>query len=77
MSHDYRNNLPEDERTTAIVVARWLVVALPQELADALERYAASLGPEVTAAEAARRILQEVLLKREQPDTSAGSADVS
>jgi hypothetical protein len=57
----------------AIHVARWLIVALPQELADALDTYAASLGPEATPAEAARRVLQDVLLGRTPPRTPAVS----
>jgi hypothetical protein len=58
---------------TAIVVARWLIVALPRELADALDHCAASLGPETTPAEAARRVLQAVLLGRTPPCTPAVS----
>jgi hypothetical protein len=73
MAHDSHTIIPQDERTTAIVVARWLIVALPQELADALDQYAASRGPEVTPAEAARWVLQAVLLGREPPRTRAVS----
>jgi hypothetical protein len=71
MAHDDQTSLTQDERTTAIVVARWLIMALPQDLADALDRYAASLGPEATPAEAARRVLQEVLLGRKPATTPA------
>lgn len=73
MAHDEPTNTPQDERMTAIVVARWLIVALPRDLADALDRYAASLGPETTPAEAARRVLQAVLLGRPRPRTPAVS----
>jgi hypothetical protein len=62
MPHDHKQIITPGEQTPAIVVARWLVVGLPQDLADALDRYAASLGPEVTPMEAARRILSERLL---------------
>ena len=61
MPHDHEQIVPSDERA-AIVVARWLIVGLPQDLADVLDRYATSLGPEATPAEAVRRVLQEVLL---------------
>jgi hypothetical protein len=73
MAHDSQTIIPQDERTTAIIVARWLIVALPQELADALDQYAALRGPEVTPAEAARGVLQAVLLGREPPRTRAAS----
>lgn len=76
MPHNHGNTITQDERTAAIVVARWLIVALPQELADALDRYAASLGPEATPAEAARWVLQEVLLAREPPHPPAVSPHV-
>ena len=67
MPHEYDKTISQDERALAIHVARWLIVALPQELADALDKYAASLGPEATPAEAARLVLQEVLLGRRPP----------
>ena len=73
MAHDSHTIIPQDERRTAIVVARWLIVALPQELADALDQYATSRGPEVTPAEAVRWVLQAVLLERELPRTQAAS----
>jgi hypothetical protein len=73
MAHDSHTIISQDERTTAMVVARWLIVALPQELADALDHYAALRGPEVTPAEAARWVLQAVLLEREPPRTRAVS----
>jgi len=57
----------QDEHTVAIHVARWLIIALPQELADALDIYATSLHPETTASAAARRILQRALLGGTQP----------
>ena len=62
MPHHYEQTVTPDAQTTAIIVAQWLVVGLPQDLADALGLYAASLGPEVTPSEAVRRVLREVLL---------------
>ena len=62
MPHENSNTVNQDEQ--AVAVARWLIVALPQELADALDTYAASLELEATASAAARRILQVVLLGR-------------
>jgi hypothetical protein len=62
MLHNYGKPASQEERTAAIHVACWLNVALPQDLADALDRYAAALGPEITPAEAVRRVLREVLL---------------
>jgi hypothetical protein len=64
MAPDDQTTIPQDEQTTGFVVVRWLIMALPEDLADALDRYATSLGPEATPAEAARIVLQEVLLKR-------------
>lgn len=54
-----------DEERPAVFVARWLVVGLPQDLADALEAYAAGLGPEATERDAVRQVLREVLLGEE------------
>jgi hypothetical protein len=68
MPHDNKNPIAQCGSTTTIVVAQWLVVALPQNLVDALDRYAASLAPGTTAAEAARRILQKILLEQESSD---------
>jgi hypothetical protein len=67
MPHDHGKTVSQDAQTTAIVVAQWLIVGLPQDLADALGRYAACLGPEVTPAEAVRRVLQAILLGRDPP----------
>jgi hypothetical protein len=67
MRHENSTTVSQDERAVAIHVARWLIVALPQELADALDPYAASLESETTASAAARRILQMVLLGRTLP----------
>jgi hypothetical protein len=74
MSTEYGNTVNQGEQAVAIHVARWLIVALPQELADALDTYTASLGPEATPAEAARRVLQEVFLGRKPPHTPVVSA---
>jgi hypothetical protein len=67
MPHNHGKTVLQDAQTTAIVIAQWLIVGLPQDLADALAQYAASLGPEVTPAEAVRRVLHEVLLGQEPP----------
>jgi hypothetical protein len=67
MPHNRRKTGSQDEETAGFTVARWLIVALPQDLADALDRYTASLGPEVTSSEAIRRVLQAVLLGRALP----------
>ena len=73
MPHEYDKTIDQDERAVALYVARWLIVALPRELADALDKYAASLGPEVTPAEAARSVLQKVLLGRHPLHAPAAS----
>jgi len=67
MPHGNGNTVSQDERAVVIHVARWLIVALPKELADALDSYAASLEAEMTASAAARSILQTVLLDRTLP----------
>jgi len=67
----------QNESSAAFVVSRWLVVALPETLADALDRYAAALGPEVTSPEAVRHILQETLLKQEPSNIPAVLPHVS
>lgn len=56
--HDRMATYPEAK---AIQIARWVVVGLPQELAMALEAYAAHLGHEATLQDAVRHILQDVL----------------
>ena len=71
MPHENGNTVSRDERAVAIHVARWLIVALPQELADALDTYVGSLESETTDSAAARRILQLVLLGRTLPDMPA------
>jgi hypothetical protein len=63
MPHENGNTVGRDERAVAIHVARWLIVALPQELADALDTYVGSLESEATDSAAARRLLQMVLLE--------------
>jgi len=73
MPHENSNTVSQDEQAVAIHVARWLIVALPQELADALDTHAASLELETTASAAARRILQVVLLGRPLPRIPAVS----
>ena len=73
MAHETGNTLSQDAQPVAIHVARWLIVALPRELADALDTYAASLAPETTPSAAARRILQEVLLGCTPPRMSVTS----
>ena len=73
MSPKNGNTGSQDEHAVAIHVARWLIVALPQELADALDTYAASLKPGTTDSAAARKILQMVLLGRTQPCMTAVS----
>lgn len=73
MPHKNGDTDSQDEHVEAIYVARWLIVALPQDLADALDTYAASLEPETTASAATRRILQGVLLAGLQPCTAAVS----
>ena len=79
MTHESVNILSQDAQPVAIHVARWLIVALPRELADVLDTYAATLAPETTPAAAARRILQEVLLGCTPPRMSVASptADLS
>jgi hypothetical protein len=67
MPHKNSNIVSQEEPEVAIHVANWLIVALPHELADALDTYAASFEPGVTASAAARRILQSVLLEDIQP----------
>jgi hypothetical protein len=62
MLHEPGKTVSHDEQKSAIIVARWLTVALPQDLVEALDRYAASLGPETTAEAAIRRVLYEALL---------------
>jgi hypothetical protein len=62
MSTKPDQTIPYDERASAIQVAHWLIMALPQELADTLDRFAGSLGPDTTPAAAARCILQRFLL---------------
>jgi hypothetical protein len=67
MQHENGNTVSHDEQAVAIQVARWLIVALPEDLANALDTYAASLESETTASAAARKILQIVLLGRTGP----------
>jgi hypothetical protein len=67
MTYEVGNTLNQDAQPVAIHVARWLIVALPRELADALDTYAALLEPETTPAAAARKILQEVLQRCTPP----------
>ena len=67
MPHENGNTVGRDERAVAIHVARWLIVALPQDLADALDTYVGSLESETTDSAAARRLLQMVLLERTLP----------
>jgi hypothetical protein len=66
MAHEHGDIISHDDQHTAIIVARWLTVALPQDLSDALDQYASSLEPETTAAAAVRRVLHEALMGREQ-----------
>jgi hypothetical protein len=77
MSHSDGTTSTQHEPSAAFVVSRWLVVALPETLADALDRYTVTLGPEVTPTEAARHILQEALLKEEPSNTPAVLPHVS
>jgi hypothetical protein len=72
MPYDHGKTTTQDEQTAAIIIAQWLIVGLPQDLADALDQYAASLGPEVTPSEAVRRVLHEVLLGQDPPRPPAG-----
>jgi hypothetical protein len=67
MPHNRRKTSAQAEEAEGFTVARWLIMALPQDLADALDWYTASLGLEVTSSEAIRRVLQDVLLGRALP----------
>lgn len=62
MPSENGHTFDQPEQAVAIQVSRWLIVALPPELADALDSYAASLEPGTTDSAAARRILHRVLL---------------
>jgi hypothetical protein len=64
MVRDTGMGITADERIAAVYVARWLVVALPQELTNALEHYAAHLGRDATPEHAVRQILRELLLSQ-------------
>lgn len=77
MPHNNGTTSTQNEPSAAFVVSRWLVVALPETLADALDRYTAALGPEVTPTEAARHILHETLLKQEPSNMPAVLPHVS
>ena len=65
MSHNHNIPTAQDD-LGAITVTCWLTVALPQDLAEALDHYAATLGPGVKPAEAVRQMLRSFLLGRAQ-----------